>query len=181
MIHTDRWAAAFIGVLGSKAEVGFVCLKNLTALLKPIHGALFGRSMAKFIEESLSKEFTVQKDHSEHILVEHMYPIRFICLLIEKNIFCQIDAIILKIEQLLDKKNGVLKVVVETALPEDKNFEDKLAQMIRVSTGAVQVKMHMTVLPELLAGYRLRMDGHYIDVSLKEQLEQMTAELLRGA
>lgn len=181
MYHADRWAAAFISALDNKAEAGLVCLKNLADLLKPIRGVLFGRSIANSIDEMMSAEFIKQKDNSLGGIIEHEYPIRFVCLLIEKNLFRNIDSIIAKIDSMLDEKNNVLNVVVETASDENKGnaFENELTQMIKESMGSDHVKMSITVVPELLAGFRLRMNGHYIDASLKGQLEQMTADLMK--
>jgi ATP synthase F1 delta subunit len=176
--HADRWAAAFIGVLDSKAEEGLVFLKETSALLKPFSGFLFGRSSAAFIEKNLCELFSVQSDTTSE--KEKIYPIRFICLLIEKKLFRNIDSIIEKIDALLDDKNGVLHVAVETASSEDAQFGNELEKMISASTGAAKIKLCMNVVPELLAGYRLRMGGQYIDASLKGQLEQMTDELIRA-
>jgi F-type H+-transporting ATPase subunit delta len=178
VFHAERWACAFIGALDTKAEVGLVCLKKLVGLLKPVKGVLFGRSIAESIEESLSKEFVVQKDHSNSALLEHVYSIRFVSLLIEKNLFRNIDLIIKKIEKMLDEKNGVLEVLIETSSTEDKTFEDELSKMIMINTGASKIKMSTKLVPELIAGYRLRMGGLSIDASLKNQLEQMTANLI---
>jgi F-type H+-transporting ATPase subunit delta len=180
VFHADRWAAAFVGALDSKAEEGFTCLKKLSEELRPIGAVLFGRSAASSIEETLSQEFIVQKDHSGGNNIEHEYPICFICLLIEKNLFRKIDLIIAKIEKLLDKRNGVLEALVETAedsFSGDGGFEDQLAKMIQSATGAARIKMHTRVVPELLAGYRLRIGELCVDASLKNQIAQMTADL----
>jgi F0F1-type ATP synthase delta subunit len=180
MHHADRWAAAFLGTLGEKSEAALVCLKNLSTLLKPIGAVLFGRSAAASIEEMLTKEFTIQKDHSNGTIIEHEYAIRFICLLIEKNLFRNVDVIIKRIESMLDEKNGVLNVTLETASAEDESFKHELSKMIQEYSRAAHVKIKMHVVPELLAGCRLEMGGAYIDASLKGQLEQMRADLIRA-
>jgi F-type H+-transporting ATPase subunit delta len=176
VFHAERWARAFVGALDTKAEAGLVCLKKLSAEFKPLAGVLFGRSIAKAVEASLSKEFALPED--DGFDVQHQYAIRCVCLLIEKNLFRKVDVIIARIEKILNDKNGVLDVLVETAVPENKTFEDELSRMIVTHTGASRVKMRTKIVPELIAGYRLRMGGFSIDASLKSQLEQMTADLI---
>jgi F-type H+-transporting ATPase subunit delta len=185
VFHAERWACAFIGALDTdwtspKAEAGLVCLKKLAAEFKPLAGVLFGRSISKAVEENLSKEFSLPEDDGGKSAydVQHQYAIRFVCLLIEKNLFRKVDVIIARIEKILDDKNGVLDVLVETASREDKTFQDELSQMIMKNTGASKIKMSTKLVPELIAGYRLRMGGLSIDASLKGQLEQMTLDLI---
>ncbi|HCC37652.1 MAG TPA: hypothetical protein DEQ14_08565, partial [Treponema sp.] len=100
-----------------------------------------------------------------------------ICLLVEKKVFHKADLIIEKIEKRLDEQNGVLEVIAETALPVNSAFEDELSGMIQKRTGAAQVKTRFRLVPELLAGYRLRIGGLRVDASLKGQLEKMAADL----
>jgi len=59
----------------------------------------------------------------------------------------------------------------------DGGFEKELTLMIKEKTGAAGVKMKTRVRPELLGGYLLRIGSHYIDASLKGQLENMAAQL----
>jgi F-type H+-transporting ATPase subunit delta len=180
MFHAERWACAFVGVLDNETTAGLVCLKKLAAEFKPLAGVLFGRSAAEAIKASLSKEFALPENDAGKSTddVQHQYAIRFLCLLIEKNLFRKVDIIIARIEKILDDKTGVLDVLVETASLENKIFEDELSKMIKKSTGASKIKMRTKIVPELIAGYRLRMGGLSIDASLKRQLEQMTSDLI---
>jgi ATP synthase F1 delta subunit len=108
------------------------------------------------------------------------YAIRFICLLVEKNQFRNIDMILQKIEEALDAKNGILSVSVESASPLDDVFEGELRRRIIAQTGAADLKMNTLVVPSLLGGYRLRIGGYYVDASLKGQIEKMKADLEAG-
>jgi F0F1-type ATP synthase delta subunit len=187
MVHPDRWATAFIGSLSKNApsknaEEGLVFLKELTHGLKPVSGLLFGHTAAAFIEKTvdeLLREDTALQPQTDTsgIDITREYPLRFLCLLIEKNLFHHSDVIIETIEKMLDEKKGILNVLVEAASAEEVS-ENGLSGMIKERTGAAEVKMRITEVPELLAGYRLHIGGQYIDASLKGQLEQMTAYVI---
>jgi len=163
MFHADRWAAAFVNSPGQDAGAELELLKVLAAPLKPLSKHIFGLSAAQRLEILLRKNAGVEFEKS----------IRFISLLVSKNRFRYIDSIIVAIEKKLDEQNGVLNLTMETATATDSATEDELKKMIRERTGAASIKMKMKTVPELIAGYRLRIGGLCIDASLRGQLEQM--------
>jgi len=178
MFHVTRWAAAFMAVSGENAESTFLCFKALSVPVKSVHGVFTGHSASAELEKILRESAEASKEESSPAVE---YAIRFICLLVEKNCFRYIDALLQKIEQKLDEQKGFLDLSLETASPIDSGFEKELEQMIKEKTGAVDVKMKTSVKPELLAGFLIRIGGFYIDASLKGQLEAMKADLIKGA
>jgi F-type H+-transporting ATPase subunit delta len=181
MFHAEPWAAAFINVYGNASE-GLACLKALAAPLKPISSRLFGWYAAKRLEKML-RESANDSGLSGGGAVDVSakgpaeYAIRFICLMVEKNVFRRIGTVIERIEKRLDKQNGVLELTAESAAAMDGVFEEELKKMIAGRTGAAGIKMKTRVVPELLAGFRLRYGGFFVDASLKGQIERMTADL----
>jgi ATP synthase F1 delta subunit len=179
MFHADRWSEAFLTVSGVNANEAFLCLKALTAHVKTVQGVLMGHSasakLEKIMRESAAAVRTADATGAETPAVE--FAIRFLCLLVEKNCFRYSYTLLQKIEQNLDAQNGILNAAVEAAAPVDSGFEKKLTLMIKDKTGAAGVKMKTTVRPELLGGYILRIGSHYVDASLKGQLESMAAHL----
>jgi len=173
MFHAGRWAGAFLTVSGADANEAFLCLKALAAQVKNAQGVLMGHSASARLEKLLRESAALT--HAETRAVE--YAIRFLCLLVEKNCFKYSGLLLQKIEQNLDAQNGILNVVLETAAPVESGFEEKLTLMIKDKTGAAGVKMKTTVRPQLLGGYILRIGSHYVDASLKGQLESMAAHL----
>jgi F-type H+-transporting ATPase subunit delta len=171
MFHAARWSGAFLSVTGENADEAFLCLKALAVKVKTIHGVLMGHSASDRLEKILRESAA----GTETPAVE--YAIRFLCLLVEKNNFRSLNLLLLKIKQDLDAKNRIVTAVVETTAALDSGLEEKLTQMIKDKTGAAGVKMKTRVKPELLGGYILRIGSHYIDASLKGQLESMAAHL----
>jgi len=171
MFHAGRWADAFLSVSGTNANDAFLCLKALSAQMKTVHGVFMGRGFSKKLETILRE--SAASAQTENAATE--YAIRFLCLLVEKKRFKYISLILQKIEQDLDEQNGILEVTVEAAVPVDGDFEKELARMIKEKTGASGVKLKTRVREELLGGYLLRIGSHYVDASLKGQLENLSA------
>ena len=174
MFHADRraarWATAFINVLGKDAGAQLEYLKALRPALKPVLRDLSGLSAAKQLEKVL-------RGHSGP---ESEMTIRFVSLMVSKNRFGSIDSIIAGIEQKLDEQKGILNLTVETAAAADSTLKSELEKMICEQTGAAGINMKLKVVPELIAGYRLRIAGLCIDASLRGQLNTMT-KLLSGS
>jgi F-type H+-transporting ATPase subunit delta len=177
VFHEDRWAAAFITVLGDTAGAGLDCLKALIPPVQSVSGALFGQTAARRLEQTLRDAAgrTAANDAAAE------YAIRFITLLVEKNGFRHIDSLVRRIERRLDEQNGVLDVTVESAAPLDGDCAEDLRQQILERAGAAGITMRTRLVPELLGGYRLRIGGLCVDASLKGQLEQMSADLVAAA
>ena len=172
MFHAERWATAFMTVSGTDANEAYLCLKALSAQIKTVHGVFFGHNASAKLEKVLRESATsIPKTQA----IE--YAIRFLCLLVEKKAFGHVALVLQKIEQALNEQSGILDVTVETAAPVDGGFEQEMARMIKEKTGAADIKLKTRLRPELLGGYLLRIGSHYVDASLKGQLENMAAAI----
>ena len=178
MFHCGHWAEAFINSLGAQSEKGLDCLKSIVPAVRSIPGEVFGHSISRRLE-ALLRESAAVSGLADDTAAE--YAIRFITMLVEKNCFRYIDALLQHIEQKIDEKNGVLDVIAESALPLDGAFEEELRQKILKESGAAGIRIQINIKPELLAGWRVHIGGFQIDASLKGQLEQMKSELEASA
>ena len=187
MFSASRWANAFLTALsnpnsgsanssssnlGTNPEEAFTCLKRIAMPLKPLLGVFSGRGASKELEKLLRES---AGEAEADPAVEHAIPL--ICLMAEKRCLKYIDTVLLKIESILNKKNGILGMSIEAASPMESDFTEELRQRIKETTGAADVKIKTGVRHELLGGYLLRMDGFYIDASLKGQVDKMMKEL----
>jgi F0F1-type ATP synthase delta subunit len=144
--------------------------------LKAIPGRLFGQDAALRLEGLLRKSLGEFRSAPET-----EYIVRFLSLLVRKDLFRRhIDSIVRQIEKRLDGQKGILEVTVECAAPPDGGFEEYLKNEIRKKTGAPGVKLLTRQRPELLGGYRLRIDGLCVDASLRGLLGNMAKELGHG-
>jgi F0F1-type ATP synthase delta subunit len=187
MFHGDRWAQVFVSTLGGNAEVGFPLLKSLVAPLGSIERALCGHSMARKVEKALLASVT-ESGLAENMKTVAETVVRFVALLVEKGRFKHANRVIEKIEELIDGRNGVLSVSLETAfpLPKDGDGSDGITaaefeRLIAERSGAAKVRMRVRQVPQLLGGYRLKVGSLLVDASLRKQLENMRADLQTAA
>ena len=174
MFHGNRWAGSFVALLGANAPAGLVCLKTLVPPLQAVP-RLTGFTDARKLEQILRESVALNSGACAEMPLE--YAIRFISLAVEKDQFKHIDAILRRIEELIDAYNGVLTVMVESASPLDGPLAEELKRGIMRQLGASEIKMNTQVVPDLLGGCRLRIGGFYIDSSLKGHIEKMKADL----
>ena len=174
MFHANRWAAAFVGAAGDKAEEGFGCLRAMVPAVNAVPGALFGHSAARRLEKIL-REGVSAASITANAGAE--WAIRFITMLVEKNSFGNIDTVLQRIEKILDEQKGILNVTAESAFPPDEALKEEFRRQIAGRTGAAEIKMNWRLVPELLGGYRLRIGAFYVDASLKGQVEKLSADL----
>jgi len=179
VFHRIRWARVFSETLGDNAEDGLAFLKVLVPPVKTIPGILYGHTAAHRLEKMLRESITITSIPVSKTVSEQV--IRFISLLVEKNHFRDIDTILQKTEELIDRRNGILTVTAETAAPMDRTSEEELKQKIARTLGMAKIKMNILVIPGLMGGYRLRFGGFYVDASLKGQMEKMKAVLEEAA
>jgi len=178
VFHAQRWATAFLTVSGADANEAFLCLKALSVEIKTVHGVFFGHNASTKLEKVLRDCVAdIPKITPAQAASAAEYAIRFLCLLVEKKSFGHIALVLREIEQALNEQRGILDVTVESASPVDSGFEEKMTQMIKEKTGASGVNLKTRLRPELLGGYLLRIGSHYIDATLKGQLEDMANHL----
>jgi F-type H+-transporting ATPase subunit delta len=156
-------------------EEGLDLLRVLAPCIQGIHGSVSGTFAAAQLEKMIRKALPLagaQAGSGKGIEI----AVRFILLLVKKNLFRHIDAVITEIENELNHLRGILPVALESALPAG-DFQDSLTKQLMEKTGAKGIKLDTRLVPELLGGYRLRIGGEIIDASLRSQLQQMSADL----
>jgi F-type H+-transporting ATPase subunit delta len=171
MFHPDRWAQAFTAACGEDAENGLSALKALLACLSRLPAPVTGDYAARQLEGMLRRAAGFQSSRGIET------AIRFILLLVKKGCFRQSGRTAAEIENLLDRRKGVLKATVEAALPPDPVFEADLKAALRAGTAASEVKTEIRLRPELLGGYRLIIGSDAWDASLRGEIQNMARAL----
>ncbi|MDR0554895.1 MAG: ATP synthase F1 subunit delta [Treponema sp.] len=177
MFTAGRWAAAFTGAAGDDAEAAFVFFKGAARQARKIPGAIFGFSASKRFESLIRRATaeTAGMDGPGEI------ALRFLILLIRKDGLRHLEEVIRAIEAALDRKNGVVAALVESARPLEEDYQEALKERIKTRTGAAEVKLHVRLVPELLGGCRLRIGSDCFDASLRSQLVKLAAALGESA
>jgi F0F1-type ATP synthase delta subunit len=176
--RTRRWALAFAAGLPASGELdeALELLEVLVPIIKKIPGRLAGAAAAKRLE-ALIREGAARAGLGEG---PAGFCGRFLALLIRKDFFHRIDAVMEEIQQIADAARGVLRVYGESAFPMEEEEKRDFIEGIKKGTGAGEIRLEMAVNPELLGGFRLRIGSGAIDASIRGQLQKMAAELAAG-
>jgi F-type H+-transporting ATPase subunit delta len=175
MFPAGRWASAFVGAAGPHAEDGLGVLKAMIPVLNHIAGVVSGTAAslvaARYLREGLSRAGINDGNRGA------VFALGTVVLLIKQDRLKYGERLIREIQKVLDEKKGILPATVETAFPLDVQFEAALGESLKQKTGAREIRLTVTVVPELLAGCRLRMGGRSLDASLRGQIQKMAADL----
>jgi len=104
--------------------------------------------------------------------------LNFIKILIDKDRFCQFEAVSEAYDKILDKINNVsrIKVTSAVALGEDakKRLKEKLENKL-----SKKVTFDWEISPEIIAGLVIQMGDNVIDTSLKHKLEDLSKSITK--
>jgi F-type H+-transporting ATPase subunit delta len=175
MFAAERWASAFVDAAGTYAEEGLGVLKALIPALGRVTGFVSGTaaslSAAGLLRGGLTKAGFGPGDRGAE------FALGTVVLLIKRDRLKYGELVIREIEKLLDRRKGVLPAEVEAAFPLDGEFQQTLRELLKEKTGAREIRLTVTVVPELLAGCKLRMGGLSLDASLRGQIQKMAVDL----
>jgi F-type H+-transporting ATPase subunit delta len=178
MIEAQRLAEAFTGASGEYTEEGLAAFKVFAACFKALPGPVSGSSAARQAAGMIRSSLKNRGFSSPPPALD--YACRFLCLLIKRGLFQYSGKIIGEIEGVLDRKKGVLPVVLETVFPSDEAFKTALIEKLKQKTGAREIRVDSRIVPGLLGGCRLRIGSDSLDASLGTQLRKMAEQLAAG-
>jgi F-type H+-transporting ATPase subunit delta len=175
VFSAERWAWAFINAGGfedgNTGEESLAVLKGMVSALQGIPGRVSGTCSAAQAEGMIRFALGgIQNQGAE-------LACRTVVLLIRKGVFTHSDALIGEIERILEEKKGVLKVILESAVPMEPDFQAALERRLQQKTRARKIRLITALTPELLGGYRLRIGSESLDCSLRFQLREMAVHL----
>ena len=194
MFSSRAWAEAFINTLereGAKTgdvifDDGMEALGIFAAQVSSLRGTVFGRSAAEKLEALFREGITKAGVSSP----SYETALRFVVLMVRKNVFRHFERVLEEAKKLLDIKNRIVRAIVEyaaapgedTASAKSVKFMDegRIKELIRKRSGAARVEMVMRNNRELIGGYRLRIGDEVIDASVSSQLKMLAASLASG-
>ena len=181
MFISGYWAKAFINSVeeaGGDVEDGLDAIKALALWVRSLPGEISGRAAAIKLEKFIRGGIAAFSPAQEIAL-------RFIILAIRKNVLRYIDPITGEIKKLLDKKQGLVTVTLESAAefnstgstPDSSSDssidESRIKSALEKTAGIGRVNLIKRVNPELIGGYRLRIGDKIIDASIRSQLQKL--------
>ncbi|MDR3161877.1 MAG: F0F1 ATP synthase subunit delta [Spirochaetaceae bacterium] len=175
MFRAKRWAAAFAAAAGERAEAALDIMEALLPPLRRIPSLVSGSAAAARLEPVIRRALARSGGGAGEAAAET--ALGTVLLLMRKGLLKHGEALAAEIRRLLDRQRGILAVTVESAFPLDGEYRAALTARLKERTGAAEVRLEITELPELLGGCRLRMDSEILDASLLGQLEKMEKAL----
>jgi ATP synthase F1 delta subunit len=110
-----------------------------------------------------------------------LYAEKFFLLMVKKGHFHQYKKIAREIEILINEKNGIAEADMEApfdcAGKDGEDFLGEVESILKKKIGAKKVAVRTRLVPDLIAGVRIRVGGRIFDGSLKTRLQRMTEEL----
>ena len=181
MFHCGHWAAAFVSSIekqGGEIEDGIDALGAMASWAKSLPGHVFGFSAAekleKLIREGIAKAAALSESGASPALEA---AIRFLVLMVRKNALCHIDSVLDRARYLMNKKRGIVYAYLESAAPVTEDTEARIKEAIIKRSGAAGVDIRKQLNPELIGGYRLRIEDKIIDASVRFQLRKLMIAL----
>lgn len=124
----------------------------------------------------------VIKNYKKNKIVEAIFSSKvsvlsmsFIRLLIDKNHETIMNSIIMEFFEHYRNHKGIKSAYVETMLPLSADSREALLKKLAAYTGK-KIELHEKINPELIGGYRLRLDDYLYDCSLDEKLKILSKE-----
>jgi len=199
MFSGRAWAEAFINTLEREGAIyanvknaegifndGMEALNIFTPCISSLRGIAFGSAAAKKLEALLREG--MQKAGVSSPAYET--ALRFIVLMVRKNTFRNIGRVLDEAKKILDRKNKVVRVIVEYAAAPGEDAagaksaklmdEGRISELIKKRSDAAIVDVVMCNNQELVGGYRLRIGDEVIDASVRSQLKKLANSLAAG-
>jgi F0F1-type ATP synthase delta subunit len=181
MFSAEPWARAFLRDLAAEeSETAFEALKLYCQAGLMVPGEVAGlndaRRFARVIDRTLEKAGLVSHAGSDGADMAG-YARNFFLLMIRRGCFCHYKKITGRIQDIIDKNNGSFRASLEVPFEPDPAFLELVKRRLLTKTGAREVTLRYTLVPELVGGFRIRMGNVILDGSLRSRLARMAADL----
>jgi F-type H+-transporting ATPase subunit delta len=177
MFRAEPWAEAFLRAVappdGAEA-LEVLRVYCIAGLLVP--GELSGLGDAERfcrIIDSARKKCGADTPSADIALIAR----NFFLLMVRKGCFHQYKKITVQIQKLINARKGIAEAVLETPFEPDAGFIDAVKNDLLKKTGAKEIHIIPRLVPALIGGLRIRMDGVLFDGSLEARLKRMAADL----
>ncbi|MDR1428730.1 MAG: F0F1 ATP synthase subunit delta [Spirochaetaceae bacterium] len=166
------WALALVNAAGPDSGEALAFLRSAAPLLERLPPTVSGYASGRRLEAMLR---LAVKGAGTGRGVEA--AIRSAALLVRKGRFAYFAAVVDEAEKIVDERNGVLRVRVESASPPGAGFEDRLKSVLKRKRKVRDVRLDLRIVPELLAGCTIGIGSECFDGSLLGRVKAMTKDL----
>ncbi|MCZ2111007.1 MAG: ATP synthase F1 subunit delta [Dehalococcoidia bacterium] len=104
----------------------------------------------------------------------------FLLLLVDHDRLSHVDAIRIVFNALLDEERGITRALIRSAAVLSADILEQITREFGVITGRI-VKAEVSVVPELIAGVIVEVDGKVYDGSLRTELDKLQQQMSTGS
>nr|YP_009027527.1 ATP synthase CF1 delta subunit [Neoporphyra perforata]AGV01093.1 ATP synthase CF1 delta subunit [Neoporphyra perforata]AHB35230.1 ATP synthase CF1 delta subunit [Neoporphyra perforata]AIA19392.1 ATP synthase CF1 delta subunit [Neoporphyra perforata]AIA19810.1 ATP synthase CF1 delta subunit [Neoporphyra perforata]AIA20228.1 ATP synthase CF1 delta subunit [Neoporphyra perforata] len=101
----------------------------------------------------------------------------FLMILVDRKRIAMLDSISSKYLELAYQMESLTIANISTSIALNSNQENLLTEKIKVMTDSKEVKLIVSVDPELIGGFTIQIGSKVIDTSIRGQLRQMASHL----
>ncbi len=133
--------------------------------------------MAKFSNQNITQAiYQILKDKSG---TEYSRALKNVAqFLARKRLFSQVPQILSKLQTIIDKEQGVLRVRLESARVLNGTSGQELEKFLKKRYGAKEIIFDKTIDEQLFGGARLEIGDEVIDLTLKNKVRKLREHLL---
>lgn len=152
-------------------------------------GASLGTVTDALVEPNVMRVLAgpVQRDRKRALLLKIVEAVNappvvrdFLLLLAAHERLSHAEAIRTVFDSLLDRERGVTRALIRSATPLSADILDEITRAFGVITGKT-VKAEVAVIPELIAGVIVEVDGKVYDGSLRTELGKLQHQMATGS
>lgn len=107
----------------------------------------------------------------------HDYTLRFIRLLVDRGRILFLDAICAQYQTLLRQLKNIVLAEITAARELSDRQQDEIRDKVKAFTNANDVEIDVTIDPDLIGGFIVRVGSQVLDVSLRGQLRRLALSL----
>lgn len=139
------------------------------------------RDFALFVESPIIK--ASQKSAAMKVIAEKSRfaptTVNFLQLLIDKSRINELAGVLESFETLYNERQGLIPIMVTSAIELDSAQKDKLMKKVEEYTGKKPIPSYI-VNPALVGGFTVKIGDNMLDNSIKRQLEVLKKRLMQG-
>jgi F-type H+-transporting ATPase subunit delta len=187
VFKAEVWAKAFIADCTGSVRDGtpleyaceaLECLKVYVHCALSLPGYLSGKNDAARLDSRIQK--ALEASAGGPGLARSSPPEtarRFLFLMIRRGCFRFCRAVIVEIENLINRGRGVVKVILESAFTPDEALLGSIKKRVLEQSDYRDLELTTHINPGLVGGFRLKIGSILFDASIKTQLQRMAADL----
>jgi F0F1-type ATP synthase delta subunit len=175
--NAGRWASAFLKAAADDWEAGYKALLAFSQALSNSKVWISGDKNAEEAAAILGKAVKLANGTETRGILAAKASL---ALLVRRGFFKKLSLFAAAILNAAYEQDNVLLARLEAASEPEPDFLDKLKRLLIAQNNCRDVSFELRIIPELIAGYRITINGERYDFSLKGMAARFESALQKG-